>query len=228
MAKVVAAGRLDGPGCAAYFAELFQDQVIAAVVRGWDPSETVAVCEQLWDAGIQITEVPIETESAETSLAAAVKAGHQRGRIVGAGTVTTPRRSQAAAAVGAAFTVAPGFNDLVARACQEAGIAHLPGVATPTEIQQAMTLGFSWLKLFPASDLGPSWVKAVLAPFPELQIVATGGMNSANARAFLSAGARAIAVGGAIGQPGEIEALAQLARSQARATPPRAATAAPS
>jgi Entner-Doudoroff aldolase len=120
--------------------------------------------------------------------------------------------------MGAAFTVAPGFDDRVARACQEAGLAHLPGVATPTEIQQAMAGGFSWLKLFPAAELGASWVKAVLAPFPQLRIVATGGMSSANAQAFLAAGARAIAIGGSIRNPGEIEALARLARSRTHAT----------
>src|SRR5205814_1231192 len=169
MGEVVAAPSLDGPGCAAYFAELFRGQAVAAIVRGWSPSETVAFCEKLWDAGIEVIEVPIETENAKASLAAAVEAGRRRGRIVGAGTVTTTRRVWTAAGMDAGYTVAPGFDERVARASEEAGLAHLPGVATPSEVQHATELGFSWLKLFPASELGPSWVKALLGPFPQVR-----------------------------------------------------------
>jgi len=111
---------------------------------------------------------------------------------------------------GARFTVAPGFNPVIAQASVDAGMPHLPGVATPTEVEQALAQGYTWLKAFPASILTPAWIKAMAGPFPEANFVCTGGIDSRNARAFLDAGARGVAVGSALESPDQLPALASL------------------
>jgi 2-dehydro-3-deoxyphosphogluconate aldolase / (4S)-4-hydroxy-2-oxoglutarate aldolase len=201
---------LDASACAEFFSALFDGQAVMAILRGTDPATTVTICQKAWQAGILVTEVAIETEASESSLRAAVELGRRDGRLVGAGTVTTCERVRAARAAGAAFTVAPGLDADVASASLRSGMPHLPGVATPTEIQHAVRLGFRWLKIFPARELGSSWITAMAGPFPGLRLVATGGIGAGNAAEFLAAGARAVAVGSSLTEPEAIEYLASL------------------
>ncbi|MFJ3343666.1 bifunctional 4-hydroxy-2-oxoglutarate aldolase/2-dehydro-3-deoxy-phosphogluconate aldolase [Streptomyces diastaticus] len=92
----------------------------------------------------------------------------------------------------------------------QAGLPHLPGVSTPTEVGRARRRGLHWVKAFPASSLGPSWIRAVRAPFPRLRVVATGGLDLRNASAFLEAGARVVALGSALGDPAQLDRLVGL------------------
>ena len=82
-------------------------------------------------------------------------------------------------------TVSPGTSVEVIQACAEAGLAHLPGVATPSDIQLAASHGLDWVKAFPASVLGADWLKAMGGPFPRIKFVSTGGMDAHNTRVFL-------------------------------------------
>jgi 2-dehydro-3-deoxyphosphogluconate aldolase / (4S)-4-hydroxy-2-oxoglutarate aldolase len=201
---------LDVSACTEFFSALFDGQAVMAILRGMDPATTVAICQRAWQAGILVTEVAIEAEAAEPSLRAAVELGRRPGRVVGAGTVTTCERVQVARAAGAAFTVAPGLDADVARASLRCGLPHLPGVATPTDIQHAVRLGFRWLKVFPARELGTGWITAMAGPFPGLRLVATGGIGAGNAAEFLAAGASVVAVGSSLAEPDAIEYLASL------------------
>ncbi|GAB3262456.1 bifunctional 4-hydroxy-2-oxoglutarate aldolase/2-dehydro-3-deoxy-phosphogluconate aldolase [Arthrobacter pigmenti] len=193
-----------------WFDNAFDQCPVMAILRGFSPDKTVELSETAWDLGITSVEVPIETPAAIDSLAAAVTAGRKRGHQVGAGTVVSIEQVQQAEANGAAFTVAPGLDAAVAQASIDAGLPHLPGVATPTEIQRARQLGLSWVKAFPATALGTAWFKAMPGPFPGLKIVATGGMNATNAAEYLEAGARVVAVGSALEDPSQLERLASL------------------
>jgi len=143
-------------------------------------------------------------------LRAAVSAARERDRRLGAGTVTTVDQVRAVAAVGAAFTVAPGFDPAVLAASHNAGMPHLPGVATPSEVQLALTHGIGWVKVFPASVLGPGWFTAMRAPFPQLRMVATGGIDARNALDYLAAGACVVAVGSALADPEQLDRLAEI------------------
>lgn len=210
MGEDLGGGGLSSAACEQYFTSLFDGQAVMAILRGLDRAATVALCERVWKAGVSVAEVTIERAAAQASLRAAVESGRRLSRPVGAGTVTSCEQVEAARAAGAAFTVAPGLDERVARASLEAGLPHLPGVATPTEVQHAVSLGFWWLKLFPARELGPGWIRAILGPFPDLRIVATGGVGPDSAGEFLAAGARVVAVGGNLSKPGAIEALARL------------------
>ena len=100
-----------------------------------------------------------------------------------------------AASLGAAFTVAPGYDREIAAASWAKGMPHLPGVATATDVQRALADGHTWLKAFPASVLGPDWIRAMRGPFPEARFVATGGIQRGNAAGFLRAGASMVAIG---------------------------------
>lgn len=192
-----------------YFDELFGErQRVMAILRGMEPARTVELAQRAWELGIHAVEVPIETPAAEPSLRAAIRAGGDR--PVGAGTVVTSDAVRAAAEAGAAFTVAPGLDPEVARASVEAGLPHLPGVASPSEIQHAVRLGLTWLKAFPASVLGTDWFAAMRGPFPAVRLVATGGVNARNASEYLAAGASVVAVGSALEDEAQLSALAEL------------------
>ncbi|MFE9913852.1 bifunctional 4-hydroxy-2-oxoglutarate aldolase/2-dehydro-3-deoxy-phosphogluconate aldolase [Micromonospora sp. NPDC005553] len=194
------------------FDHIFGGARVMAILRGLPVAETVRLAERAWDLGIDVVEVPVATADAVPALRAAVEAGAERDRIVGAGTVLDVEQVAAAADAGARFTVAPGLDLAVADAAAARGLPHLPGVATPTEAQQALRHGLTWLKAFPAIALGPAWFKAVAGPLPQLRFVATGGLDASNAGAFLQAGVRVVAVGSALSDPTQLDALAKLTR----------------
>ncbi|WP_430502365.1 bifunctional 4-hydroxy-2-oxoglutarate aldolase/2-dehydro-3-deoxy-phosphogluconate aldolase [Micromonospora trifolii] len=194
------------------FDHIFGGARVMAILRGLPVAETVRLAERAWDLGIDVVEVPVATADAVPALRAAVEAGAERDRIVGAGTVLDVEQVAAAADAGARFTVAPGLDLAVADAAAARGLPHLPGVATPTEAQQALRHGLTWLKAFPAISLGPAWFKAVAGPLPQLRFVATGGLDAGNAGAFLQAGVRVVAVGSALSDPTQLDALAKLTR----------------
>jgi len=194
-----------------FFSGLFAGQPVMAILRGLPPAQTVALCERAWDTGIDVVEVPVQSEDALPSLHAAIAAGRDRGRPVGAGTIVSPEQAGLVQQAGAAFTVAPGYDPQVAAACASRGLAHLPGVATASEIGRALRAGHTWLKAFPASELGTGWIRAQLAPFPAVRFVATGGMDADNAGKFLAAGCRVVAVGSALQDPRQLDLLARLA-----------------
>jgi 2-dehydro-3-deoxyphosphogluconate aldolase / (4S)-4-hydroxy-2-oxoglutarate aldolase len=192
------------------FDEIFAGQRVMAILRGLPPAETVSVAGQLWDAGVTVLEVPIGSPSAVPSLTAAIDAASERGLQVGAGTVITADQVRAAAEAGAQYTVAPGFDPLVLGASLHAGMPHLPGVGSATEVQKAYLAGCRWLKAFPASALGPAWISGLRGPFPDVNFVATGGITVSGAPDFLAAGARVVALGAALADPGQRDDIGKL------------------
>lgn len=199
-----------------FFTEAFRHQRFMVILRGLTPERTVELCTRAWEIGISQVEVPIEPDAARESLEAAIAAGARVGRRVGAGTVTRVEQVTYAARAGASFTVAPGLDEEVVRACADQHLPHLPGVATAGEVQRAQKLGCEWVKAFPASVLGSDWVRAMRGPFPRLKVVATGGMNLKTVDSFLGAGARVIALGSSLEDPTQLEALARYLRDDAR------------
>lgn len=176
-----------------WFDEAFEGQTYMGILRGFDPEETVRLARIAWQLGVTCVEVPVQNEQAFEALHATVAASD--GRPVGAGTVTTLERLRRAAEAGVAFTVAPGLDPELLAASVEAGLPHLPGVATASDVQTAQRLGLSWVKAFPASVLGTDWFAAMRGPFPEMRFVATGGMTAATVKPYLDAGASVIALG---------------------------------
>lgn len=194
----------------AAFDDILRAAPLMAILRGMGTERTLAVATRAWDLGITAVEVPVQTPGDVEALRVLAAAARERGLTVGAGTVVTLEHVRQAKDAGAAFTVSPGLDLDVVRASHDAGMPSLPGVATASEVQHALGAGLTWLKAFPASLLGPGWFPAMRGPFPGAKFVATGGMDSSNAREFLDAGVRVVAVGSALEDEAQLPALAAL------------------
>lgn len=190
--------------------EIFAGAPLMAILRGMGLERSVRLATAAWDLGIDSVEVPLQTAEDDRALREVVRLGAERGKAVGAGTILTVAQVDQAVAAGAAYLVAPGLDPEVVRAARERGIPILPGVATPSEVQQAVALGLTWVKAFPAQWLGADWFKHIRGPFPGVRFVATGGMDATNAGAFLDAGVRVVAVGSALEDESQLPRLAAL------------------
>jgi 2-dehydro-3-deoxyphosphogluconate aldolase / (4S)-4-hydroxy-2-oxoglutarate aldolase len=195
------------------FDDIFANSRVMAIFRNMDPQRCIEMAEKAWSIGLRCVEVPVQSPETRQGLQETVTLGAGRGYLVGAGTITSVELVRQAAEAGAAFTVAPGFDPEVAQASIEAGMPHLPGVATATEVQHAIALGLTWLKAFPATVLGTGWFPAMKGPFPSARFVATGGIDAANATAFLEAGARVVAVGSALADASQLDLLAEVVKN---------------
>lgn len=147
----------------------------------------------LMTGGLPVMEVTFRTAAAREALAEIATID---GVVAGAGTVVTPDQVDQAVDVGATFLVSPGISvDVVTRA-QERGVPILPGVATPSDLMTAISLGLDLVKFFPAGTLGgPAAIKALAAPFGGIKFVPTGGITTANLGEYLSVPA-VLAAGG--------------------------------
>lgn len=192
------------------FDDIFGSARLMAILRGMGVERSLATATRAWDLGITAVELPIQTPTDIEALRVVAEAARSRGLTVGAGTVVTLEHVQQAKDAGAAFTVSPGLDLDVVHASHEAGLPSIPGVATASEVQRALGDGLTWLKAFPASLLGTGWFPAMRGPFPQAKFVATGGMGSGNAQAYLDAGVKVVAVGSALEDDAQLPALARL------------------
>lgn len=199
------------------FEELFDGAPLMAILRGMGVERSLAVSTTAWDLGIDVVELPIQTEEDLEALRVVAAAGRERGKAVGAGTVVSVEHVAQAASAGAVFTVSPGLDLEVVRASHDAGLISMPGVATASEVQSALGAGLTWAKAFPASVLGPQWLAAMRGPFPQARFVTTGGMHAGNADEYLRAGASVVAVGSALEDPAQLPQLAALLGTASRA-----------
>jgi 2-dehydro-3-deoxyphosphogluconate aldolase/(4S)-4-hydroxy-2-oxoglutarate aldolase len=179
----------------AFFERSFADSSRMGIFRGIATADTLTLCNRAWDENVELVEIPFQSPESLDTLAAVIAAGRTRGKFVGAGTIVDAEQVRTVADLGAQFCVSPGFDLEVAIACERAGLFHLPGVATASEISDVSKHGYVWMKAFPASLLGPEWITAMRGPFPDVKFVCTGGMSSENSAAYLSAGARGVAIG---------------------------------
>lgn len=193
--------------------DLFGGHRVMVILRGMpSPDAAVDAASRAWDAGVELLEVAIGQPGDIEALTAVVDAGHKRGKVVGAGTIITIDRVDAACAAGARYTVAPGFDRAVMAHSHSVGLPHLPGVATPSEVQQAWSAACRWVKVFPASTLGPTWFSAIRGPFPDVGYLATGGITLQAASDYIEAGASIVAFGAAAAAQERYERLASLVK----------------
>ncbi|WP_341945026.1 bifunctional 4-hydroxy-2-oxoglutarate aldolase/2-dehydro-3-deoxy-phosphogluconate aldolase [Microbacterium sp. LWH11-1.2] len=167
---------------------------IVAILRGTDVDATVDAALTLIDAGILTLEIALTLEGAEEAIAQVVQTARPEA-LIGAGTVLTEADADRALSAGAQFLVTPTLAASVEYAVRQ-GVGVLPGVYTPTEIQRGLDLGAAAVKLFPASALGPGFIRAVRDPFPEARIIPVGGVGVDTIGGYFAAGAFAVGVGG--------------------------------
>ena len=177
------------------------DKKLIAIVRGVYGEDCLKLAEALYAGGVELMEVTFDQSGAEklalTSDTVKLLCRELGDKMIfGAGTVTTTEMVQLAEDAGAQFIVSPDTNEAVIRKTVADGLVSMPGAMTPTEILQAHEYGADFVKLFPASILGPAYLKAVKAPINHVRMLAVGGVNEQNLRSFLDAGAVGAGVGG--------------------------------
>jgi 2-dehydro-3-deoxyphosphogluconate aldolase/(4S)-4-hydroxy-2-oxoglutarate aldolase len=186
---------------------------LIAVLRRVEPrTRLLELVDELIDDGIRVIEVTLDGTDAAEDLAAVIEAIGERA-IVGAGTVRTDAHVRAAVRAGAAFGVAPVFDPAIVGLALGSSLPFVPGAATPTEADAAWRAGATFVKLFPGSSLGPSFVRELRGPLPEIETIVTGGVDAANALAFLDAGAVAVGIGSALTRIGRAERRDLVARA---------------
>ena len=148
-------------------------------------SETDKILSALKADGINCAEITFRTACAKEAIEYAVK--NYPEMSIGAGTVINAEQCRAALKAGAKFIVSPGLSVSVAEVCRENGVPYYPGCVTPTEIMQALELGITTVKFFPANIYGGlKALKALSAPFPQVRFIPTGGVDRGNIDEFLS------------------------------------------
>ena len=148
-------------------------------------SETDKILSALKADGINCAEITFRTACAKEAIEYAVKSYPEMS--IGAGTVINAEQCRAALKAGARFIVSPGLSVSVAEVCRENGVPYYPGCVTPTEIMQALELGITTVKFFPANIYGGlKALKALSAPFPQVRFIPTGGVDRGNIDEFLS------------------------------------------
>jgi 2-dehydro-3-deoxyphosphogluconate aldolase / (4S)-4-hydroxy-2-oxoglutarate aldolase len=169
---------------------------IIPVLRARSASEALGVVEAMVAGGIKVVEVTMTVPGAIDVLRE-LKRIYGSSVLLGSGTVTTGAECAATIEAGAEFVVSPSLHlDVIAEAKARDKVC-LPGALTPTEVITAWRAGADFVKVFPCSAMGgASYLKALLAPFPFLKLVPTGGVTLETAPGFLEAGASAVGVGG--------------------------------
>lgn len=152
-----------------------------------NPEDGPDVARALIDGGIDVMEVTLRTDNALKAIENI--AGNVPDILLGVGTVLTPDQVQRAADAGAAFGVSPGLNPEVVKKAQSLDLPFAPGIATPSEIEQALTLNCQLLKFFPAEPSGGlKYLKSMAAPYSHLglEYIPLGGVSTENIREYLS------------------------------------------
>ena len=168
-----------------------------AIIRGLPHSDIDPLIQALYDGGIRMAEVTVNSPDAFGSIAKLCK--KWKGKMyIGAGTVVNTGLAEKAIEAGAAFIVTPNYSPAVVQYCIDRDVLITPGVFTPSEMVSAMEQGCEYIKLFPAGSLGTAYIKAVLAPLNDAKILAVGGISAGNAGEYYSAGIFGTGVGGSL------------------------------
>lgn len=164
--------------------KLGQYGIVPVVVLN-DSKDAAPLADALCDGGLACAEVTFRTEAAADSIR--IMTENHPEMLVGAGTVLTTKQVDEAVKAGARFIVSPGLNPTVVKYCIEKNIPITPGVATPSEMEQAIELGLNLVKFFPAEPSGGlAMINAVAAPYTMLKFMPTGGINPNNVKDYLN------------------------------------------
>ena len=170
------------------------DEKVVAIVRGFYEEECLNLAKALHAGGINLMEVTFDQRDHKERLRTVDTLkllNRELGdkMVFGAGTVTTAEMVHMAKEGGAQFIISPDTDAAVIRATVEAGMVSIPGALTPTEIKQAHAYGADFVKVFPAGNMGASYLKAVTAPLSHIRMLAVGSVDASNVRDYLAAGA---------------------------------------
>lgn len=169
---------------------------VVAVIRESNPQEAIKVSKACVEGGIPAVEVTYTVPGASEVIKELKKTIDPSKLLVGAGSVLDSETARTAILAGATYIVSPAFDPETAKLCNRYQVPYMPGCMTITEMVTAMESGCDIIKLFPGSAFGPSFVKAVKAPLPQINIMPTGGVSLENVDEWIKNGVVAVGAGG--------------------------------
>ena len=180
-------------------AERIRRHRLIAILRRVEPQALLLdLVAELAADGVRVLEVTFDGASAAEDLVAVRERLGGSDVMVGAGTIVTRERMDAALGAGAEFLVAPTLDLALLAEAVDRGVPVIPGAYSPTEIALAWDSGATFVKVFPVSSLGPSHIRELRGPLRDIEMIATGGVDATNTAAYLEAGCVAVGVGGAL------------------------------
>ena len=199
-----------------------EKEKIITIVRGIEKEKLLPLAEAMYDGGIRLLEVTYsangKTQDEDTAKNIELLAKHFEGKMyIGAGTVLTKKQVELTKKAGGCFIISPDTCGEVINKTRELEMVSAPGALTPSEIQQAHIYGADFVKLFPITNLGTEYVKAVKAPLSHIKFLAVGGISENNMGDYLKAGVCGFGVGSNIVdkklvENNNFEAISQLAK----------------
>ncbi|HEY1203648.1 MAG: bifunctional 4-hydroxy-2-oxoglutarate aldolase/2-dehydro-3-deoxy-phosphogluconate aldolase [Bryobacteraceae bacterium] len=167
---------------------------IIPAVRVYSESEALFAAEAICSSGIPIVELTMTIPGAVGVIAQLMR--YRTDIIVGAGTISDVETACRCLDAGAGFLTTPGLDLEIVEFALKRGVVVLPGALTPSEVMAAWKAGSDFVKVFPCSQVGgPEYIRALKAPFPQIPLIASGGVNQKNAADFIRAGAVALGIG---------------------------------
>ncbi len=190
---------------------------IVAIIRANSSKELIDAVGAIQRGGVDVIEITMTTPDA-LQVIGDVSKRLGSSVLIGVGSVLDAETARAAMLVGAEFVVCPVTKPDIIEICNRYGKVVIPGAFTPTEILHAWETGADYVKVFPASGVGSSYIKDIKAPLPQIPLIPTGGINAENAAEFLIAGAAALGVGSALVsndliESGDFDILTERAKS---------------
>ncbi len=183
---------------------------IITIVRGVKREDLIPLAEAMYKGGIRLMEITYDatgkTPDEVTAENIKMLAEHFKGRMfIGAGTVIRENQVELTKEAGGTFIISPDTYEGVIKKSRELSLVSIPGALTPTEIQTAHRAGADFIKLFPITNLGTSYVKAISAPLSHIKLLAVGGINEDNMEEYLSIGISGFGIGSDIVRKSYIE-----------------------
>lgn len=180
--------------------EAIEKEKIIVIVRGVDKEKLLPLVEAMYQGGIRLLEITFDStgkiSDEETAALIQLTAEAYKGKMyIGAGTVLTEKQVEMVKNAGGKFIISPNVNDKVIKKTIELDLVSMPGAITPSEIQSAHLHGADFVKLFPITNFGPAYVKAVKAPLGHIKFTAVGGINENNIIDYMNVGVSGFGVG---------------------------------
>lgn len=176
---------------------------VVAVVRANSPEKATKIVDAIIEGGIKSIELTYSVPQANEVIKELKDKYKDKGIIIGAGTVLEPISARLAIIAGAQFIVSPCFDKEVAKLCNLYQVPYIPGILTPSEVKIALEYGSEVIKLFPGDISGAKMIKDLKGPFPDLNILPSGGVNVDNITDWIKSGATMVSAGTSLSAPAE-------------------------
>lgn len=199
-----------------------EKEKIVVIVRGVESEKLIPLAEAMYEGGIRLMEITYSANGSvsdeDTAKNIEMLSKHFEGRMfIGAGTVINEKQVELTKKAGGKFIISPDTYTEIIKKTRELGLVSMPGALTPSEIQQAHRAGADFVKLFPITNMGVDYVKAVKAPLSHIRLLAVGGIDENNISEYLKAGVCGFGIGSSIAKKalidvGDYAAITELAK----------------